>query len=173
MSTLGASPTPTHSTTCGSLCVGFTVGPCPNNWRWVMSRRRSTTKVTSTTQPSETVLRPWLNPCSTLPKSCVPDMVESAGSSPSFSDEYGAVYRLVEPGEFTMGDVSGKGTQTNNRRFWSPSPNLSFLPNVWSLRHNGRMSWEQTRPNFRRGGVLVCGLWNKSAWMMWRPFFIA
>lgn len=36
-------------------------------------------------------------------------MVEAAGSSPSFSDEYGAVYRLVEPGEFTMGDVSGKG----------------------------------------------------------------
>ena len=66
-------------------------------------------RVTSTTQPSEIVLRPWLNPSSTPPRSCVPDMVEAAGSSPSFSDEYGAVYRLVEPGEFTMGDVSGKG----------------------------------------------------------------
>ena len=36
-------------------------------------------------------------------------MVSSDTPTPSFTDAYGSVYRLIEPGAFTMGDESGRG----------------------------------------------------------------
>ena len=36
-------------------------------------------------------------------------MVSSETPTPSFTDQYGSVYRLIEPGVFTMGDDTGRG----------------------------------------------------------------
>lgn len=57
----------------------------------------------------------------------MPEMVESSGSNPSFSDEYGGVYRLVEPGEFMMGDVSGKGHPNEQPAFLASITDPFFL----------------------------------------------
>ncbi|MEC7443413.1 MAG: formylglycine-generating enzyme family protein, partial [Candidatus Thermoplasmatota archaeon] len=44
-----------------------------------------------------------------LRKSCVPDMVVDAQTTPSFVDAYGSTYRLIEPGSFVLGDPSASG----------------------------------------------------------------
>lgn len=36
-------------------------------------------------------------------------MATTSATNPSFTDQYGSVYRLVEPGDFTLGDDSGRG----------------------------------------------------------------
>ena len=67
MSTLGGVTNANTLNHMRSLCVGFTVGPCPNNWRWVI--KEAFNDEGHLNDPAlRTVLRPWLNPCSTLPK---------------------------------------------------------------------------------------------------------
>ena len=64
-------------------------------------------------------------------------MVENSAQTPQFSDNWGASYRLVEPGAFTMGDVHGGGTPSEGPPHDVMIEEPFFSVNAPSPKHNG------------------------------------
>ena len=97
-------------------------------------------------------------------------MTDTLPSSPMFTDAWGANYRLVEPGEFVMGDVHGAGAPSEQPTHTVQITEPFFLVSGLLRKPIGPMLWVRTLPNFKRVGVQAYVLLNKSVLTMSRRF---
>ena len=110
MSTLGGKVTNANTLNHMRIALRWLHGwPVPNNWPSATRKKRLTRMENSLTNTWNNGSQRWLNRCLLLRKSCVPDMVVDAQTTPSFVDAYGSTYRLIEPGSFVLGDPSASG----------------------------------------------------------------